>query len=57
MNLLVLAKVFNGLKLNSGIDVLIEKIIHILSIKDRLEYANILICNQGSPMANFLRRL
>ena len=41
MNLLVLAKVFNGLKLNSRIDVLIEKIIHLLNIKDRLEYVNI----------------
>ena len=41
MNLLVLAKVFNGLKLNGRIDVLIEKIIYLLSIKARLEYANI----------------
>jgi hypothetical protein len=41
MNLLVLAKVYNGLKLNSGIDVLIEKIIRLLSTKGRLEYANI----------------
>jgi hypothetical protein len=40
MNLLVLAKVFNGLKLNSRIDALIEKIIRLLNIKDRLEYAN-----------------
>ncbi|MCK5897341.1 MAG: IS5 family transposase [Cocleimonas sp.] len=40
MNLLVLAKVFIWLELNSCIDVLIEKIIHLLNIKDRPEYVD-----------------